>query len=75
MPSIFMPGFARFFLCQHPPDSINIHENRGSVPQFPSDTTATSHGGNARRKGWMTPFPASSILRETKRLSGKVGPG
>jgi len=27
-----------------------------------------------RRKVWMTPSPASSNLRETKRLSGKVGP-
>jgi hypothetical protein len=31
--------------------------------------------GNGRRKVWMTPFPASSILRETKRLSGKAGRG
>jgi len=39
------------------------------------DTTATSRGENAGRKVWMTPSLASSNLRETKRLSGKVGPG
>jgi len=40
-----------------------------------TDSTATPHGENGRRKASMMPSPASSNFRETKRLKGKVGPG
>ena len=40
-----------------------------------TDTTATSHGGNARRKVWMTPSPASLNRRVMKKSSAGTGRG
>jgi len=60
------PGMAGRDVLPHPePGRAN-----GEILRYYSN----SRGENAGRKVWMTPSPASSNRRETKRRSGKVGP-